>query len=76
MTESAQYDNVVKEKACLFSTKAPWTRQKDRRIKLGIVDKEIGNNSITTTKYNLANCVPLLLYEQFSKLANVYFLVV
>lgn len=76
MTESVQYDNVVTTRTCLIHRKLPWNFQKDRTINLGKVDNAIGDNSVTTTKYNLANFVPLILYEQFSKLANVYFLVV
>lgn len=49
--------------------------QPDRHIKLNVPDRELGDNSITTTKYNLGNFLPVNLYEQFSKLANVYFLV-
>jgi hypothetical protein len=75
MSGQRGYDNVVTETKCFLRRKLSWERQKERTVMLGIADREIGDNSVTTTKYNLANCVPLLLYEQFSKLANVYFLV-
>ena len=33
------------------------------------------NNSISTSKYNLLTFLPINMLEQFSKLANIYFLV-
>ena len=36
--------------------------------------KEILSNRISTSKYNYFNCIPKLLYEQFSKVGNLYFL--
>jgi hypothetical protein len=33
------------------------------------------NNSISTSKYNYFNFIPKNLAEQFSKMANLYFLV-
>ena len=32
------------------------------------------SNEISTSKYNWYNCVPKILYEQFSKINNIYFL--
>ena len=34
------------------------------------------NNSISTSKYRWYNCVPYILIEQFSKMANIYFLII
>jgi len=31
-------------------------------------------NSISTSKYTFLNCIPKILIEQFSKIANIYFL--
>ena len=59
----------------VFRQRKAWMDQPDRRIRLNVPDLQLGDNSITTTKYNLANFLPVNLYEQFSKLANVYFLV-
>lgn len=45
----------------------PTGEQEDRRIK---------NNSIRTSKYTALTFLPKNLLEQFSKMANVYFLVI
>ncbi len=34
------------------------------------------DNSISTSKYNLLSFVPLTLFEQFRRLANLYFLII
>lgn len=34
------------------------------------------SNSISTSKYTWLTCVPLILLEQFSKMANIYFLII
>lgn len=36
--------------------------------------KEFLKNRIETSKYNCYNCLPKILYEQFSKIGNLYFL--
>ena len=33
-------------------------------------------NSISTSKYTCLNAIPLILFEQFSKMANIYFLII
>ena len=38
-------------------------------------DLSYPNNSISTSKYNFVNFIPKNLAEQFSKMANLYFLV-
>jgi len=48
----------------------------DREIEANEPDLELPNNSISTSKYNLITFLPKNLLEQFSKSANVYFLVV
>jgi len=47
----------------------------DRYIVTSYPDLALPDNSIQTTKYNVVNFIPKNLMEQFSKLANVYFLV-
>lgn len=37
--------------------------------------KELGKNKIVTSKYNWLNFIPFNLALQFSKVANIYFLV-
>ena len=34
------------------------------------------NNKISTSKYTWLNCFPKILLEQFSKMANIYFLLI
>lgn len=37
---------------------------------------DLETNSISTSKYTYLNCFPKILMEQFSKLANIYFLMI
>ncbi len=45
-----------------------------RDIPIGRSENFFPNNSISTTKYTIYNFIFLNLYEQFSKIANLYFL--
>lgn len=38
--------------------------------------KTFGNNTITTTKYNIFTWIPKSLFMQFLRIANVYFLII
>ena len=38
-------------------------------------DNTMNRNKISTSKYNCLNVIPKILYEQFSKVANIYFLI-
>jgi hypothetical protein len=40
------------------------------------LERNFANNYISTTKYNLLSFLPLNLFEQFRRIANVYFLIV
>ena len=48
----------------------------DRKLYAGIADPDVPNNSISTSKYNVATFMPMNLFEQFSKVANMYFLLI
>lgn len=48
----------------------------DRKICVGIPDEHVPNNKIFTSKYNVLTFLPMNLFEQFSKLANIYFLLI
>ncbi|KRX01550.1 P-type ATPase, cytoplasmic domain N [Pseudocohnilembus persalinus] len=50
-------------------------KQSQRRITSGRIDRSLCNNGISTSKYTWYNFLPKNLMEQFSKLANVYFLI-
>ena len=48
----------------------------ERKIFVGINDIQVPNNMISTSKYNVATFTPMNLFEQFSKVANLYFLLI
>ena len=48
----------------------------NRRLMLNIPDEDLPNNEISTSKYNFLTFVPINLFEQFSKPANFYFLII
>ena len=41
-----------------------------------LVNDVIETNRISTSKYRWYNCIPKILVEQFSKMANIYFLLI
>ena len=53
--------------------------QKPYHVKINeeiITDKVVETNLISTSKYRWYNCIPKILVEQFSKMANIYFLLI
>ena len=52
-----------------------WHELPDRKIKVGKADLDIPENMISTSKYTFLTFIPINLWEQFSKLPNLYFLV-
>ena len=73
----SEYDNVRKRSYLLcLKKKLPWQEQPDRAVIINKPDHAIGHNGIQTNKYTWIDVLPLNLYEQFSRLANVYFLVI
>ena len=50
-------------------------KREPRKITTGRPDENLPNNHIKTNKYTCLNFIPKNLFLQFSKLANVYFLV-
>ncbi|WFD34905.1 P-type phospholipid transporter [Malassezia cuniculi] len=52
------------------STRTVWVNDAPKNA----ADLEFCDNQVTTNKYNVVTFVPLFLYEQFSKYANVFFL--
>jgi hypothetical protein len=40
------------------------------------VNDLLETNRISTSKYRWYNCIPKILVEQFSKMANIYFLLI
>ncbi len=48
----------------------------NRSIRMNLPDMDVCDNRIKTSKYTLYNFLPLNLLVQFSKVANVYFLII
>ena len=70
------YTNAVKVPKWQFWKKQPqWKDLPARKIIANKVDDDLPDNSIQTNKYTLLTFFPKNLMEQFSKMANVYFLV-
>ena len=55
--------------------KLTWQEMPDRSILSNTLHPEFKNNEISTSKYNCITFVPKNLVEQFSKVANMYFLI-
>jgi len=70
-----EYQNAPK-KAHFYSPYPEWKEMPDRKIITNVPDLVLRNNEIHTSKYNCITFIPKNLYEQFSKLANVYFLII
>ena len=68
------YKNTIKKS--FFGKVATWEEMPDRQILTNVPDFDIVPNSIHTSKYNCLTFVPKNLVEQFSKLANFYFLII
>lgn len=48
----------------------------NRSIRMNVPDNDVCDNRIKTSKYTMYNFLPLNLLVQFSKVANVYFLII
>lgn len=70
------YKNAYKKKGLIFKSRPPFDEMPNRSIITNIVDYETCLNQIKTSKYTPFNFIPLNLYHQFSKVANLYFLMV
>lgn len=75
--EFAKYQNTIPAKGCLcFKTPISWENMPDRTIITNLPDPQLPNNHIETSKYNILTFFPKNLKEQFTKLNNVYFLII
>jgi len=48
----------------------------DRKVYAGIPDPQVPDNTISTSKYNMVTFLPMSLFDQFSRVANIYFLLI
>lgn len=71
---SKPYSNALKKKYP-WSPDPKWSDLPDRELYSNRPDLQVIDNSICTSKYTLLSFIPKNLVEQFSKPANVYFLV-
>ena len=58
-----------------FAKRLHWQEMSDREILTNNPDNNLSNNGISTSKYTCMTFLPKNLLEQFTKMANVYFLV-
>jgi len=70
------YNNAYKKKGLFFKTTPPYTEMPNRSIVTNLVDTNVADNSIKTSKYTFIDFIPLNLIVQFSKLPNIYFLII
>lgn len=73
-TRSSQMINTVA--SMLTKRKSIWEELPDREIKINDSSLSFKDNKINTSKYTLFTFIPKNFLEQFSKLANVYFLLI
>lgn len=71
-----QYSNAYKKRGLFFKSPPPYTDMPPRHIITNLPDHEVPDNSIKTSKYTPLTFVPLNLLVQFSKLPNLYFLII
>lgn len=70
------YSNAYKKKGILFKSLPPYSEMPNRSIITNVPDYQVADNSIKTSKYTVLDFVPLNLIVQFSKLPNIYFLII
>jgi phospholipid-transporting ATPase len=75
-TTTKNYANTSKRKRHFWHTEISWTEMPDRMIYSNYPDYELVDNSICTSKYTFLSFLPKNLLEQFSKLPNLYFLLI
>jgi phospholipid-transporting ATPase len=69
------YNNAPKKKG-LFAPKPRWNDYPDREIIANSPDYGLCDNSISTSRYTALTFLPMNLFQQFSRPANMYFLVI
>ena len=70
------YQNAYKQKGVCFHSPPPYNEMPNRSIITNVPDYDVTDNRINTSKYNIIDFIPLNLWLQFTKLPNVYFLII
>lgn len=70
------YTNAYPMKGVCFRVPPPYSEMPNRSIVTNIPDHAVTPNIIKTSKYNFIDFIPLNLMVQFSKLPNIYFLII
>lgn len=60
----------------LMRRKSLWEEMPDREIRFNETQEHFKNNKVNTSKYTCLTFIPKNFIEQFSKLANIYFLII
>ncbi len=85
LNENKNQNNLLSKKKKNFETKSynyiiniDFNKRKyiTENLKNRKFSKNIPKNSISTSKYTYYNALPKILFEQFSKIANIYFLII
>jgi phospholipid-transporting ATPase len=76
MASHPSYHNSYKKEGLIFQHNPPHNKMPNRTIITNIPDLQVCDNSIKTSKYTSLNFLPKNLIVQFSKVANVYFLII
>lgn len=75
--KKSYHNNAPPKKFCCFKIRNKvWSQMPDRQIYPLVQDLSLPDNKIQTSKYTWLTFLPINLAEQFSQLANVYFLVI
>ncbi len=76
MPSHPTYQNSYKKEGIIFKREPPHQNMPNRSIITNIPDMEVCDNGIKTYKYTTLNFIPKNLFVQFSKVANLYFLII
>lgn len=76
MPSHPSYKNAYEKEGLIFKKNPPFQNMPNRSIITNIPDMDVCDNGIKTSKYTPINFVPKNLFVQFSKVANLYFLII
>lgn len=76
MPSHPTYQNAYKKEGLIFKRNPSHQNMPNRSIITNIADMDVADNAIKTSKYTPITFVPKNLFVQFSKVANLYFLII